>query len=253
MRRLWTKPHAPGGELVATIAAMQIRVLTFASASDAVGSPEVTLDLPDGATVKALKERLEADYPSLGELWHRLAVAVDGEIAGDEAALSDGVEVALLPPVSGGSGRGAQRDGARLTDRPLDVAALTEVVTDPACGALLVFLGNVRNHHQGRPVARITYSAYEAMAEARLRQIEAELEEQFEGLRIAIVHRLGSIAVPESSVVIATASPHREVSYEANRLALERLKKEVPIWKREHYEDGEEVWREEESLAEQGA
>ncbi|MEM1244976.1 MAG: molybdenum cofactor biosynthesis protein MoaE [Acidobacteriota bacterium] len=233
---------------------MNVRVLTFASASDAVGGAEVTLELAPGTDVRALKERLERDYPSLGELWHRLAVAIDGEIVPDEAQLSDGCEVALLPPVSGGApaevaeALGSKRDATRLTTAPLVADDVARAVAAPTCGALLVFLGNVRNHHAGRGVASITYSAYESMAEQRIRQIESELEAQFEGLRIAIVHRLGNIAVPESSVVIAAASPHRDVSYDANRLALERLKKEVPIWKREHYEDGEEAWREEESL-----
>ncbi len=224
--------------------AMKVRVLTFASASDAIGSPEVEIELTDGATVADLKTLLEREYPSLGSLWHKLAVAVDGEVCRDDTGLRDGQEVALLPPVSGGSGV----DTPRLVTGALSVDEISAEVADPTCGALLVFVGNVRNHHRGRAVDRITYSAYEAMADARIRQIEDELEAQFEGLRLRIVHRLGTIDVPASSVVIAAASPHREVSYDANRLALERLKREVPIWKREHYSDGSEAWREEEKL-----
>ena len=225
---------------------MKIRLLTFASASDAIGQPEIEVELEAGATVQRLKTQLERDYPSLGALWHRLAVAIDGEIARDADTLKEGCEVALLPPVSGGSPTSVEMP--RLTTEELDVAAVTATVEDPTCGAVLVFLGTVRNHHQGRAVERITYSAYETMAARRIQQIESELEDQFDGLRVTIVHRVGAIAVPGASVVIATSSPHREVSYEANRLALERLKREVPIWKREQYKDGDAVWREEEQL-----
>ena len=114
----------------------------------------------------------------------------------------------------------------------------------------MVFLGNVRNHHAGREVAALTYSAYRTMAEARLEAIVSELEAADEDLRSEIVHRLGEVPVGEPSVVIAVASPHRAAAYEASRLALERLKREVPIWKRERYADGETVWREEEPLGE---
>jgi molybdopterin synthase catalytic subunit len=106
----------------------------------------------------------------------------------------------------------------------------------------------VRNQHAGRKVTQLTYSAYRAMARAALEAIAADLEAAHEGLRAAIVHRLGEVGVGEASVVIATASPHRAAAYEANRTALERLKTEVPIWKREHYAGGEAVWREEEPL-----
>jgi len=107
----------------------------------------------------------------------------------------------------------------------------------------------VRDHHAGRPVAKLTYSAYRPMALAGLRRIVTDLEASGPGLRAAIVHRLGEVPVGEASVVIAISSPHRAAAYEASRTALERLKAEIPIWKREHYADGEAAWREEEPLA----
>lgn len=137
---------------------------------------------------------------------------------------------------------------AALTEDAIDVAAVERLVAAEDCGAVLLFLGTVRNHHAGRPVARLTYSAYHAMAEANLRRIVDELEAAGDRLRVAIVHRLGDVPLAEPSVVIAVASPHREAAYDASRTALERLKKEVPIWKREHYADGEVTWREEEPL-----
>lgn len=224
---------------------MRVRVVAFASASDALGTSELELALPDGARVAELRERLEGDHPGLAPLWGRLAVAVDGELAPPETPLSEGCEVALLPPVSGGSGARA-RSG--LVDGPIDVESIIRTVSDPASGAVLTFLGTVRDHHRNRPVTKLTYSAYRPMAEARLRTIVEDLEASTEGLRAALVHRLGEVPVGEPSVVIAVASPHRAAAYEASRTALERLKSEVPIWKREHYSDGGASWREEEPL-----
>ena len=224
-------------------------MLSFATALDAVGSAETEHELPDGSTIADLIERLTAAYPNLAPLWPRLAVAVDGEVAADRAApLHDGAEVALLPPVSGGScgpTAGRLRDGAVDADT---VAAARAGVEDAGKGAVVVFVGNVRNSFGGRPVERITYSAYPAMAERRLERIVSELEAAEPGTRVEIVHGLGTLEVGDASVVIATASAHRRQAYDTNRLALERIKAEVPIWKREHYRDGQSAWREEEPL-----
>lgn len=224
-------------------------MLSFATALDAVGSAETEHDLPEGSTVADLVERLMAAYPGLEPLWPRLAVAIDGEVAGDRTVrLHEGAEVALLPPVSGGScgaGAGRLRDGAVDAET---VSAVRAGVEDAGKGAVVVFVGNVRNSFGGRPVERITYSAYPAMAETRLERIVRELEAAEPGTRVEIVHGLGALEVGDASVVIATASAHRRQAYETNRLALERLKAEVPIWKREHYADGKSAWREEEPL-----
>ena len=235
---------------------VKIELLAFASAGDILGTSETTLELDPRTTLAQLKHLLEERHPQLRALWSRLAIAVNGDLASDDTALADGDEVALLPPVSGGSGA---EDGARdarlsvLTDDPLDAEEVSRRVAGPSCGAVVLFAGTVRDSHRGRPVERITYSAYRAMAETRIREIVARLESRFPGARVAIVHRLGTIAVGDTSVVIAVASPHREAAYAANREALERLKTEVPIWKREHYADGESRWREEEPLAPAGA
>ena len=235
---------------------MQVRVVAFATASDIVGRQGVEVDLPDGARLSDLRTLLEDRHPALVPLWSKLAIAVDGSLAGDsDTALEEGSEVALLPPVSGGGGpevavaEPPTTDRAALVDAAIDVAQVERQVADPACGAVLLFLGNVRDHHAGRPVARLDYSAYRPMALERLATIVEEIEAGGDRLRLAIVHRLGTVPVGEASVVIAAASPHRAEAYEASRVALERLKKEVPIWKREHYADGEVAWREEEPLA----
>ncbi len=222
---------------------MKIRVVAFATASDILGREAVELTLPEGAHLSDLKAELLGRHGELERLWDRLAIAVDGTLARSDRPLADGCEVALLPPVSGG------RAAPVLVDGPIDVAGLERQVAAPGCGAVLLFLGTVRDHHAGRRVERLTYSAYRPMAEAALERIVRELEAGPEQLRAAIVHRLGDVPVGEPSVVIAVASPHRAAAYEASRTALERLKREVPIWKREHYAGGEAVWREEEPLA----
>jgi molybdopterin synthase catalytic subunit len=233
---------------------MRIRLLAFASAADAVGAAETELELPDGADVARLRAELEARHPEVAALWGRIAVAVDGEIAGPETPLSEGVEVALLPPVSGGSGGAVADPPSRLrvalTDGPIRVEDAVAAVAAPSRGAVLLFLGSVRDTHRGRSVERLTYSAYRSMAAERLARIVREIETAGDDLALAIVHRLGEVAAGEPSVAIAAASPHRAAAYEASREALERLKREVPIWKREHYADGEAAWREEEPLHE---
>lgn len=242
---------------------VRLQVLAFASAADALGTGELPVELPAGSTVEDLRRHLEERSPELARHWPRLAVAVDGELVSGDAELPSGAEVALLPPVSGGAPEAARTTGdplfpeggprAALTEEPLDVAAVTGAVRGPGCGAVLVFLGTVRDSHRGRPVSHLTYRAYRPMARERLARIVRDLEEEggageASGLRAAIVHRLGEVAAGEPSVVIAVASPHREAAYAASRRALERLKAEVPIWKKEHYAGGEARWREEERL-----
>jgi molybdopterin synthase catalytic subunit len=222
---------------------VKIRLLAFASAREALGAPRRDVELPDGSRVGDLRRSLEADHGELAALWPRIAVAVDGAVAGDDTVLVDGQEVALLPPVSGGS-----EPRIALVDGPLDPTAVIDAVRSPRRGAVSVFLGDVRDHHAGRLVERITYDAYRTMAVAALRRIVDELEADGDELAVAIHHRLGEVGAGETSVVVAAASPHRAAACRASREALERLKREAPIWKQEHYADGEAVWREEESL-----
>ncbi len=222
---------------------MRVRILAFATAATELGAAETTIELAEGATTETLRRELLARHPGLGELWPRLAIAVDGELAAAETALADGAEVALLPPVSGG-----ERARAQLVDEPIDVEALRTATGHPGCGAVTLFVGSARDNHRGRAVAGLAYSAYRRMALTSLETIARELEAEAPGLRLGIVHRLGEVPVGEASVVIAAASPHREAAFSAARAALERLKRETPIWKRESYADGSSAWREEEPL-----
>lgn len=135
-----------------------------------------------------------------------------------------------------------------LTELPIDPAPLLAEVAASARGATVLFLGTVRDAHRGRRVIGIDYSAYRPMAEARLAAIERELAAGAERLALRIVHRTGALGVGEASIAIAAASPRRDAAFEAARRALERVKREVPIWKLERYDDGSSAWREEEPL-----
>jgi molybdopterin synthase catalytic subunit len=137
----------------------------------------------------------------------------------------------------------------RLLRAPLDPQPLLAAVAVRARGATVLFLGTVRDAHAGHEVVGIDYSAYEAMAEATLARIERELEAEHDGLALRIVHRLGALAPGEASIAIAAAAPRRAAAFDAARRALERVKREAPIWKLERYADGTCAWREEEPLA----
>jgi molybdopterin synthase catalytic subunit len=223
---------------------VKVRVVAFATAREALGASELDIEVPGDAPVLADLEALLIDsHPELAALWPRLATAVDGELAGGDAPLREGVEVALLPPVSGGApGRAA------LTDEAIDPQAVSDRVADPAHGATVLFLGTVRSLHEGERVEAITYDAYRRMAAETLELLVEELEAEHPGLHLAVTHRLGHLTVGEVSVAIAASSPHRDAAYGACRELLERLKRRVPIWKQEHYADGSARWREEEQL-----
>jgi molybdopterin synthase catalytic subunit len=128
-----------------------------------------------------------------------------------------------------------------LTEAPLDVRAWCDRDADPGSGALLFFVGTVRDSKHGRRVIGIDYEAYPAMAEKELRRIGEEMRSRYGTRRVALVHRLGRLAIGDASVIIAVSTPHRAAGFDALRHGIESLKKDVPIWKKERFEDGE-VW-----------
>ena len=131
---------------------------------------------------------------------------------------------------------------ARLTAKPIDVAALTREVSADGSGAIAIFLGTVRNSSEGRSVDGIDYSAYETMAVAEMNRITAEASARFPGVAIALEHRIGTLRVGDVSVAIVCAHAHRTPALDATRYVIEELKRRVPIWKREHYLDGTSEW-----------
>lgn len=131
---------------------------------------------------------------------------------------------------------------AAVVTAPIDTARVLAEVESPAHGAAILFVGTVREVNDGKPVSGMDYTAYVAMAEKEMTAIAREANEKFSGSFVVIVHRIGELAIGDASVAVATAHAHRDAAYQASRYAIEQLKKRVPIWKREHYQDGTREW-----------
>jgi molybdopterin converting factor subunit 1 len=216
------------------LSALKLRVLYFAAARERAGCASEERTCAPGTTVEGLLAELVAAHPALGPLVPHLRVAVDQAFARPTALLRDGAEVALIPPVSGGSGR------YQVMDVPLQLQQVVDAVAGEAFGGLVTFTGSVRNQTRGREVVRLEYEAYAPMAVAQFERIGSEVEEKWPGVRLAISHRVGVLRPGELAVVMAAAAPHRAEAFAACSQALERLKQDAPIWKREVYADGAE-------------
>ncbi len=216
---------------------MRVRVLFFGVLRDGFGTPEQVLDLPDGTRTAELLHRLrEAADPSLRELWPRLALAVNREYARADRILEPDDEVALLPPVSGGSGL----ERVALTREPLHHEAAAVLKQGPD-GAFVLFDGVVRDNTRGRQTEYLLYEAYEAMALDQMRALREEALQRFAVRDVLLHHRLGRLCIGETSVLIAVASAHRGAAFECCRWLIDTLKKTVPVWKKEYFVDGA-VW-----------
>lgn len=215
---------------------MRIEVLFFAILRERVGRERDTLELPDGADVRAARAAIAERHPGVESLLPRVQTAVNRVVASESTVLADGDEVALLPPVAGGSGprKIAIRAEALVVDET--VAA----VAGPNRGGVVTFTGVVRREgHHLSDVVRLEYEAYVEMAEQVLADIAEEIEREWAGTEIAIHHRVGSLAVGEIAVAITAASAHRAPAFEACRAAIDRLKERAPIWKKEVGASGE--------------
>ena len=212
---------------------MSITVLYFAAARERAGTAQETVEW-GGGPVRQLLETLAAAHPDLRPLLPHLRVAVNQEFTSLDAAVPESAEVALVPPVAGGS------DCFRLSETPLALEEVVGAVGGPERGGLVTFTGTVRTETRGRPVRALSYEAYPGMAERAMTAIGREIESRWPGTRVAIVHRVGTLVPGEAAVVIAVSAPHRAAAFEGCRHAIERLKADVPIWKKERFEDGEE-------------
>jgi len=224
---------------------MQIRVLFFGMLKDLAGRSSDSLSLPEHATLRDVLRHYEERMPRLQAMMPSIAMSINQEYAWPESRLKTGDEIALLPPVSGGS-LGAtteiqHRHFAAIVREKIDSQALLDRIKQPEDGAAVLFEGVVRNHTLGRRTLFLDYEAYEEMA---LKQMEALAEQALADFPIrdlAMVHRVGRLEIGEVSVAIVVASAHRSAAFEACRWLIDRLKSTVPIWKKEHFVDGA-VW-----------
>ncbi|HEY8627097.1 MAG TPA: molybdenum cofactor biosynthesis protein MoaE [Gaiellaceae bacterium] len=206
---------------------MKVTVKLFAGLRERAGWSARELELPDGAKLKDVWAELE-----LGEQPRGIHYALNKGYADKSAALSDGDEVALIPPVSGGD--------FRLSEEPLSLDAVVAEVADERAGAIATFTGTTRIESRGRMVRWLDYEAYAEMAEDVMAGIAAQLEERYDLCAVAIHHRVGRVGIGEPSVIIAVSAPHRADALAACKDAIDILKESVPVWKKEVYEGGEE-------------
>jgi MoaE-MoaD fusion protein len=226
---------------------IQVRVLAFGVLKDVLGPNAVEMTLPESATVADLLAALAHTRPAA--ILRGIAVSVNAEYAAATQVLHQGDEVGLLPPVSGGVDdfskpdpeTDAQETHIRLTRDRIDAESLVAAAKQGEDGAVVVFDGIVRNNSRGRATLHLDYEAYEEMALRQMNELAVQARERFKVREVTIVHRLGRLAVGETSVLIVVASAHRAQAFDACRWAIDTLKKTVPIWKKETFADGA-VW-----------
>jgi molybdopterin converting factor subunit 1 len=240
---------------------VRVRIRLFALQRELAGTREVTLELPDGATVEAGWQALVALFPVLAPGRPSMRFARNAEYADVSEVLADGDELAFIPPVSGGSSAPDRAEAGRILElraEPFAKAILEELaerLATPADGAVVAFLGRTRitpgtpapdqvaeaARHAGRDVETLEYEAHESMALRILADIADEIEARFGVERLAIVHRTGAVPLGEPSIAVVAVSPHREAAFDAARYAIDETKSRAPIWKAEHFVDGH-VW-----------
>lgn len=216
-----------------------MRVRLFASYREAAGVGRLQLELEDGARVRDALSEIQRLHPLVGGGRAVALIARDRDYVDADAALADGDELALIPPVSGGATGSLAR--IAIGTGPLSVDEVIAAVRDDAFGAVAVFLGTVRDTSRGRRVTHLEYEAYGEMAERRMREIADRLEQRHAPARLAMHHRIGDLGIGEIAVVVAAGAPHRDAAFAAARAAIDELKRDVPIWKKEHGLDGA-VW-----------
>jgi len=232
---------------------MHVRVIPFGVLKEWLGSAALTIELPAGATVRDLWSQLTHNSPTSVRPkpdLHGIAVGVNAEYAVANHVLNEGDEVALLPPVSGGSGPVEQAPdepnaeplvAVELTREPIDAQKIIFAAKQGEDGAVVVFDGIVRNHSRGRRTLYLDYESYEEMAVRQMRELGRKARERFSIRQVAIIHRLGRLEIGESSILIVVASAHRSAAFEACRWLIDSIKQTVPIWKKETFADGV-VW-----------
>lgn len=214
-----------------------IKVLFFGAARDVVPQNSLPLSLAlDGPpTVAGAFRQLVAEFGGLERFGRSLLFAVNEEYATPETELKHNDELAIFPPVSGGN-----HDFFELTTEPIDVGSVARRVVLPECGAIVSLDGFTREWTAGRRTKYLVYEAYDRMAISEMQRLGAEAHERFAISHIGIVHRTGRLEIGETSVAISVSAPHRKAAFEACEWAIKELKRTVPIWKKEIYEDGEE-------------
>jgi MoaE-MoaD fusion protein len=216
---------------------MRVRVLFFGLLKDVAGRSAQDIEVAAPATLGTVFDRFAQQYPRLREMAGSIVLARNHEFADRAAEVREGDEIAFLPPVSGGSAR----HHVALTRAPIDTREIVARLLGGAEGAVVTFEGTVRNHTGGRRTLCLDYECYEPLALKIMAQIGEEIARTHQIERIAMVHRLGRMLIGETSVAVIATAAHRRPAFEAALAGIDRLKRRVPIWKKERFVDGE-VW-----------
>ncbi|MEO6391458.1 MAG: molybdopterin converting factor subunit 1, partial [Pyrinomonadaceae bacterium] len=210
--------------------AVTVRLLFFGAARDEAGSEDAELNLPASATVATARQSIFAAYPTLKEKFGRsLLIAVNQEYVAAESSINEGDEIAVFPPVSGGTTVVEDwADFFELTEDPIDVGAVARRVVRNECGATVTLDGYVREWTKGRRSLYLIYEGYPPMALKEMARLGRAAHEQFEITFIGIVHRLGRLEIGETSVVVSVGAPHRRAAFAACEWAIKELKRTVP-------------------------
>lgn len=211
-------------------------MLYFAVFRERIGRDEEALELPAGATVRDAIEALAGRHAAVAALRGKFRCAVNQDFTDDDRVLVDRDELALIPPVAGGS----DARHVQLLAEPLSLDRCVAAVRGPGMGGLVTFTGMVRRHSRGVTVDHLEYEAYAPMAVREMTRLCDEIEAEIAGTRLAVEHRVGRLEIGDVAVVIAAAAPHRAEAFAACRAMIDRLKDRVPIWKKEVGEDGAE-------------
>lgn len=214
---------------------MRVTVKFFAGIAEAAGAREHILLFDHNPTVNDIKIKLIDEIPIAAYLIKKSMVSVNHDYARAEQVVYENDEVALIPPVSGG-----EESLFEITTDPLSADQVIKKVSNPMAGAILTFVGTVREFTYGKRTTLLEYEAYPEMAIKKMKEIAEEIEKRWPDSKVAMTHRIGKLDIEEISVVIAIATSHREAGFEAGLYAINRLKEIVPIWKKEIWEDGEE-------------
>ena len=218
---------------------MRVRVLFFGVLKEIVGCAEDSLEIPSEATLGSVFDRYAERFATLDVKRSSILFARNREFSKPGTMLHDNDEVAFLPPVSGGMDN-PPRHLFSITREPIQSQALADQLKRPEDGAVVIFEGVVRNNTKGRETSYLEYEAYEPLALEQMTRIGTGLAIDFHVGRIGIVHRLGRLEIGEASVAVIATAPHRRPAFEAALAGIDRLKREVPIWKKEVFADGEE-------------
>jgi molybdopterin synthase catalytic subunit/molybdopterin converting factor small subunit len=226
---------------------MRVKVLFFGMLKDIVGRVEEQVELAPGALLSTVFDHYAGQFPRLRDMAGSIVMARNQEFSGLSTAVSEGDEVAFLPPVSGGLDiytheiTDAHGNFYALTRQPIDSREIAGRLVRGEDGAVITFEGVVRNNTKGRPTLFLDYECYESMAVKMMAEIGRGILGEFSISRISMVHRLGRLEIGEASVAIVVTAAHRKAAFSAALEGINRLKRLVPVWKKEHFADGE-VW-----------